>query len=762
MRGGHAAALVLVLLAAAAGAAGCRRAPSGGGAGTNLLAGVHPARSEGARNPDLITDGRSAPEGEAWGTSAGAVLDSDRAYVDYDLGRAAAIGSIYLQGDNNDSYVVSVSDDGVKFRELWASPAVDGAGMRERIADGLGATGRWLRVSPRGGDGMYAIVEMQAFSQRRSDFPPRPARAAGVNLAETVRTALLYLVLAFVVLLVATGADSSWLRVALAASVPIAAGVFVWRSMADAWPLAGREVALARAAAAAIALAALIRACDCWRRFPAKRAVVVGACAAAGALAVACFFNLGRPQFWNHATKQPEFVHLADMRIYQPAVKYFDEVRYDGVYLAAVLAYAEEQHGGSLGPLAQVPVRNLRDQRPAHVAELGPDIAAVRARFTDKRWAEFKQDMVFFRGAMGPDYLTTLTDHGANAPPLWVLIAKPFLGYTRASETSLVAAGLVDAVLFLVMALAIARSFGLLAMGVAMTVFGANDLYMFGTNWAGATLRHDWLVLLAFAACTLKARRWVLSGVLLAVATMLRVVPAAALAGVAIPAGAWFVARWWHDRRPPAMADVLREHRAAVRTLVAAVAAMAVLFVITGVVYGFGAWAEWWRKIVLLNRDPAVNEVSLRTLIAGADTGQDRLLASRLGIFIPAGLACVAAMVWAARRRPLHEAMLLALPLVLVFLHPVNYHLHFVFLLVLVQTVRGINGTAIPLLAMCVAGYWLTLDPDADRHFQSMTALLFVTLGWVYANVIRRPPPAPESERAPLPEPPAQPEPQLP
>ena len=755
MRGGHGAALLVVLLAASAGAGGCRRAPSSGGsAAVNLLAGLHPVRSGGARNPDLITDGRSVPEGEEWGTSAAAVLDSDRAFVDYDLGRAAPIGAVYVQGDNNDSYVVSVSDDGVSFRELWASPAVSGAGMRERVADGLGATARWLRLSARGGDGMYAVVELQVFSERPAVFPPRPAGAAPARDPDGVRTALLYLVLAFGLLLAATGASSSWLRVSAAACAPVAAGIYAWSTAAAAWPLSGRDVAFARAAAAAIALLALIRGCACWRRFPARRAVVVGACAAAGALALACFYNLGRPQFWDHARGRPAFVHLPDMRIYQPFVKYFDEVRYDGVYLAAVLAYAEEQHGGSLAPLASVPVRSLRDQRLSRVADLSADIAAVRKRFSDQRWASFKHDIAYFRGAMGPDYLTSLTDHGANAPPLWVLMARPFLGYAQASETIMVAAGLVDAVLFLVMALALARSFGVLPMCVAMTVFGANDLYMFGTNWGGATLRHDWLVLLAFAACALKARRWALAGVLMAVATMLRVLPAAALAGVAIPAAAWFVERWWRDRRPPPIADLLREHRGAVRTLVAAAATVVLAFLITGVVYRFAAWGEWWQKIVMLNRDSSVNEVSLRALIAGADAAQARLFAHRLAIFIVAAIGCIAAIVWAARRRPLHEAMLLAMALVLVLLHPVNYHLHFVFLLVLVQTSRGINGTAVPLLAMCVASYWLTLDPDADRHFQTMTALLFVSLGWLYANVIRYPPEAaPASAPQPSPQP---------
>ena len=210
------------------------------------------------------------------------------------------------------------------------------------------------------------------------------------------------------------------------------------------------------------------------------------------------------------------------------------------------------------------------------------------------------------------------------------------------------------------MALALARSFGVLPMCVAMAVFGANDLYMFGTNWAGATLRHDWLVLLAFAACALKAQRWVLAGVLLAVAThVARVAGRGAggrgdtggglgrrAAGGATPASAagrrccastgTRCARWWRRRRPCVVA-----------------------FLITGFVYGFAAWGEWWQKIVLLNRDSSVNEVSLRALVAGADAAQARLFAARLGIFIPAAIGCVAAIVWAARRRPLHEAMLL-------------------------------------------------------------------------------------------------------
>jgi hypothetical protein len=332
--------------------------------------------------------------------------------------------------------------------------------------------------------------------------------------------------------------------------------------------------------------------------------------------------------------------------------------------------------------------------------------------------------------------MDSLTDHGANAPPVWVWLARPFLAHVTASEVSLTVAGLVDAVLFLGMAWALGACFGLLPMLVAMTVFGANDLYMFGSNWAGATLRHDWMALLAFAACALRGRRWLLAGVLLGLAAMLRAFPVVALAGVALPGLAWFVERWARHGRP-SLREALAENRGAVRVLAAAGATIVVAFLITGLLYSFAAWGQWWRKVALLNDDLAVNEVSLRALVAGTEGGAAALFRARGVLYVAAQLGCAALFVLAARKRPLEEAMLLALPLALVVTHPVNYHLHLVFLLVLVGARGELLALSAPLLAMCVAQYWATLDPDAGRHFQLLTAMLFAALGWFYANVVR-------------------------
>src|SRR5439155_18501428 len=157
--------------------------------------------------------------------------------------------------------------------------------------------------------------------------------------------------------------------------------------------------------------------------------------------------------------------------------------------------------------------------------------------------------MSFFMDLMGPEYLSTLTDHGANATPVWVFFARILLGHARASEGLLIAAGLVDAVLLLLMALAMWRAFGLWPMLLAMTVFGANDLYMFGTNWTGATLRHDWLAMLGFGAAALKRERWSLAGGWLAISATIRAIPVVARLGVRRPALCSCAGRWRGDRR---------------------------------------------------------------------------------------------------------------------------------------------------------------------------------------------------------------------
>jgi hypothetical protein len=760
----------LVLLASALAVTSARPAYAAG----NLLAGRSPSRRFGVSNVGVLTDGISGFEGEEWNTTVAAVFESDRAFVEFDLGRSTKISAAYLQGDNNDDYVLSISEDDSTFVPLWTATSRSEAGLRDRWSDGLSGYGRWIRVGVRGGDQAYSVSELQLFEVRPPTMPPPLRRVPGESQAARLRTRLLFLVAAFGAFLFLSRATAKPWQLLVAAILPLLAAGLALGAVEGGWPLAGREVSFIRAAAAAIALLAAVRGAVLVRRWPAHRWAITAALTTSAVMAFASFYNLGRPQFFDHAGDRPEFVHTYDMRVYQPFAKYFEELQYDGVYMASVLAYAEDQRDGSLASLAPQEVRSLLDHRMRHVGELTEDIQTIRRRFSDERWAELKKDLRYFEGVMGPEFLSTLTDHGANATPVWVFFARLLFAHAPASEGLLVFGGLIDGMLLVLLALVLWRSFGLGPMLLAMTVFGATDLYMFGTNWTGATLRHDWLVLLGFGACALKKERWVAAGVCLGLSAMIRAFPGVALVGVALPA-LWAIGeRWRRDRRPPPWRRVLEEHAGTARVLGSAAACMIGMFLLTGFLYSFGAWVNWWHKVTLLNRDVGVNEVSLRALIAGVDASSVTALQERMILFVAAEIGSIACIAVLARRRPLYQAMLIAMPLVLVVSNPSNYYSHFIFLLALLASVGPweraagrsesaesassageastsfeavplevpFHRVAAPLLALCIAGYWASLDPDAERHFQDSTALLFVSLGWLYANLLRAVPAA--------------------
>jgi hypothetical protein len=722
----------------------------------NLLAGRRPTTAPGVGNVRALTDGHAAYDGEEWNTTVAAIFSSDRAFAEFDLGQSVPITAAYLQGDNNDAYDVSVSEDHTTFVPLWTAEPRPEAGMRERWSDQLHGHGRWIRLGVRGGDSAYSVSELQLFSQRPAVMPPVLRRIAGESQAAWIRSSLLYLVAACGVLLLLTRSGSRRWWIGLVTLLPLAALAVVLEALSNGWPLGGREVAFVRAAAAAIALGAAIRVAVPGRRWPAQPGVVTGVLALSAVMAFAAFYNLGRPQFWDHQHNRPEFVHTNDLRVYQPFAKYFKELGYDGVYQASVLAYAEERRGGSLDSMGMQEVRSLADHRVRRVRDIEDEIRRVKDRFSPERWQEFKKDMSFFMDVQGPEYLSTLTDHGANATPVWVFFGRLLMAHGQASEQLLVATGLVDGLLLLLMAVALWRAFGLWPMLLAMTVFGANDLYMFGTNWSGATLRHDWLAYLGFGAAMLKSRRWTAAGIFLAMAALIRFFPVVALLGVMMPALWSFGEQWWRNRTRPALGPWLEAHRDTVRVLVSAAITVVVMVGLTAGLYGVGAWVSWFHKVTLLNRDVGVNEISLRALVAGADNAAGAVLQARLAIFIALEIICIACVAWLARRRPLHQAMVLAMPLVLVISNPSNYYSHFVFLLALLADVGRTasdaeDGSSIPLrvpflkvaaplLALCIGGYWASLDSDLDRHFQDSTLLIFIAFVWLYINLLRADP----------------------
>ncbi len=158
---------LLFLFSAAPAAAQDVACPSG-----NLLAGKSPLARPGVTHAERLTDGFVAGEGDPWQSELTSVLADTNSYVMYDLGATTGVTAFDLQGDNNDDYVVELSDDRRSFTPLWVADPASGQGMRRRGSRGLTGQGRYLRISARGGDSFYSLSEVLAFCETPSAWPP--------------------------------------------------------------------------------------------------------------------------------------------------------------------------------------------------------------------------------------------------------------------------------------------------------------------------------------------------------------------------------------------------------------------------------------------------------------------------------------------------------------------------------------------------------------------------------------------------------------
>ncbi|MEW5739510.1 MAG: hypothetical protein AB1938_11320 [Myxococcota bacterium] len=687
----------------------------------------------GAPPAPAFTDGQVQFDGAAW-DAPGAVRIPAGGYLQWDLGRVEPLSGFAIQADNNDEYVVSVSELGLAWLEVWRSGTVPTPGVQTRDVMGLSTRARYIRVTPQGGDGNYSVVEFEAFANeaqrgRSRLLKPKWLPEHPLDVAWTWAVAI-----AALTLLVA-GKRSNPAVVVTAGAVLVGGALAMFKlavfdpPSADAARLNFMRAAVACLAAVAVGRSLLFR-----KRHPAHEGLAVVTLAATALLGVLCFLNLGRPQFHDAGERRPTFLHHYDMRTYFPIAKYFPELRFDGVYVASAAVVAEDR--GGLDAMGNVGFRDLRTHVPTNAKDARAHVEEVRARFSPERWDEFKKDMGYFRRAMGDGgFLGSMADHGGNATPVWFFGARVLFGFLPASDFALWVGVVADVLLLLLGFGMLWWAFGPRTALLAATIFGAMDFYMFGTNWFGAALRHDWLALWCMGLAALKKERFRLAGALFAWSALIRAFPALTFVTLAVPPAWDAVAAL--ARRKFSLREWARTNRGVLQVALGAAVFGAVLFGLSVGMFGASAWSDWWRKVSMLNADGHLNNLAVKTYVVAGGWGYRAVVVGSL-----------LAVAFAVRRAPLVEAAAFGVVLLPIVFNPANYYLHAVFLLVVLgrevreeplSTPIGGRLAWIALCLMCVASWLFTsLTPDLGVHFRNDTWVMLTALGALWlVQVVR-------------------------
>jgi len=276
--------------------------------------------------------------------------------------------------------------------------------------------------------------------------------------------------------------------------------------------------------------------------------------------------------------------------------KYLREVGYFDLYKATFLVDRE-------GPGVLGAVRATRDLHTFDVVDLErglADAAAVRARFSDERWAELKADwQQLSRWPMR--WSDIVTDHGNSGSPAWALVALPFVELFGSSRAGQEALGLLDLLLAVALFAFLAVTFGAETTAVGTTIF---CMAPFVFNYlAGSILRWDWLFALGMAMAFWQRRRPFVAGAFLGYAIVSKLFPIFFL----VTLGVWLAAEAWRRRRL----------RPGSFRLFGGVALSAIVFVGASAAAfgGFGIWQTYRERIAVTQQEKFyANQYSLQTV----------------------------------------------------------------------------------------------------------------------------------------------------
>jgi hypothetical protein len=276
--------------------------------------------------------------------------------------------------------------------------------------------------------------------------------------------------------------------------------------------------------------------------------------------------------------------------------KYLQEIGYFDIYKAIILADRE-----GAGQLRDVRVtRDLHTFDEQDVERALVDGPAVRARFSDARWADFKADWDRLR-QWNARWELIISDHGNSGSPAWAVVALPFVELFGSSRTGQTLLACIDLVLMLVMFAFLLRTFGGEIGAVGLTLFCLTPFCF--DYLVGSILRWDWLFAFGMALGFWRRGRPFTAGAFLGYAIVSKLFPIL----FALALGVWLVADSVRQRR-------LSPH--IVRVTLGAACAGAIFVAASSVAFGgLSVWKGYRDRIdVSENERYYPNQYSLKTV----------------------------------------------------------------------------------------------------------------------------------------------------
>lgn len=300
---------------------------------------------------------------------------------------------------------------------------------------------------------------------------------------------------------------------------------------------------VASAVALAFALGALLRRLPVWKKYaqrkPRKaeewgftaRAFLMVVLGISSLLAVCnyVFFeeNLGFFRF-NSFFNAYEFYH------YYIGTKYAGEVGYTHMYSATLVA---DDETGMKFKYKPATIRNLATgDHSLTVKQVLADRDKYKALFSQERWAEFVQDIQWFKNL---DQMPVsrwsgmLRDKGYNSTPVWSMVAGGLFSnrFSTRHPWQMMFLALLDPILIAIATGLVVWAFGPRAAMYMLVLLGTHYV-MHWWHMKGAFLRTDFAMCLVMTVCLVKKEQFALAGALTGWAILSRVFPVVFLFGI--------------------------------------------------------------------------------------------------------------------------------------------------------------------------------------------------------------------------------------